>query len=459
MKIAVLLVPFLFSLNMAWAFQQKIPPNPLQKKVERKLYVGNGSVEATMSYRHTVELEATRKPSAAKAHEAIEAQINHLFGPMGEAKKQKAVPKGDHEIAVLAIAKKEGVKGIYTVEYTYEGTIVVQVPKGGLSATYPIVLPTNPGKVYEASAVKVGDDLAYPCTDEHYQSEGDFWYFWDPTKTGCPLVQGKDYVRLEAKVKEHPNTRISYPKYSTLADTNNEIKISLLMGMDEPENGRNPLRSKDTNAKNYVTIADSLETLGFSRRKLPKEEIAAVSQKAKGVAPYVEEFLKNEKKSKIKVQLFFGPSGIGEESSHFHYFFKDAVENSAVMIYDGHSGLGGHLDLASIEETEGFKITPPVERDQIYFFNSCSSYSYYNSMFFNRKSTEGDPRGIQKLDILTNGLATYFYVMHNTNMELIKAISTWASGKGGVSYQAIAKKIDSGNLFGVNGDEDNPTKL
>ena len=49
--------------------------------------------------------------------------------------------------------------------------------------------------------------------------------------------------------------------------------------------------------------------------------------------------------------------------------------------------------------------------------------------------------------------------MPDSNAALAKAIDkavTFAeTGKGFVSYQTLAKEIDSDNLFGVNGDEDN----
>jgi hypothetical protein len=125
------------------------------------------------------------------------------------------------------------------------------------------------------------------------------------------------------------------------------------------------------------------------------------------------------------------------------------------MMYDGHSGLGGHLDLDSIQSNEGFQINPAKDRYQIYFFNSCTSYSYYNTMYFDRKKSATDPKGTKNLDIFTNGLETYFSVMHTTNMALVSAIETWAATGRKASYQSLASQIDSDNLFGVNGDEDN----
>ncbi|NUM89364.1 MAG: hypothetical protein HUU37_09185 [Bdellovibrionales bacterium] len=232
--------------------------------------------------------------------------------------------------------------------------------------------------------------------------------------------------------------------------------------MDEAHNGRDPNSSTDENARNFRSIKKALLQRGYKNSLLPREEMMKVIGRNVRTAPHVENFEKEVKRSgksySILVQVFFGPSGIDESSTAFHGFFRDALMNSSIMMYDGHSGLGGHLDLASLEEAYGKKFQPNKNRYQIYFFNSCTSYTYYNTMYFGRKKTAADRKGTRNLDIMTNGLATYFAVMHDTNLAVVRAVEAWASGQATVSYQAIAKAIDSDNLFGVNGDEDNPTE-
>lgn len=417
---------------------------------ERRLYVGSDSTEATLSFRHRVLMGGSSQPSQDAAREQIEQQLVHLFGPMGEAE-VKAVPSGHHEITRLSIVR-EG--RAWKVSYSYSGKIVLQ---NGPETEYSVVLPSNPDTVYEAAMV--GDHN--PCTDHHYQSEGDFWYFWNPSNPGCKLVAGKDYDVVRGRVRRAANSTRTYPEYQRLVDADGKITVHMLMGMDDPSNDRDPTRSQDVNAENFRDIKQGLQGIGFSSRKLTDAEVLRVIQGHGGsrprVMPHVESFTKADSKATVEVRVFFGPSGIDEQSQAFHYFFKDALENGSIMMYDGHSGLGGHLDLESIERTEGFRFAPARDRYQIYFFNSCSSYTYYNSMYFGRKRSSSDARGTKNLDILTNGLATYFSVMHDTNMALIRAIDAWADGRGTISYQKIAEQIDSGNLFGINGDEDNPT--
>jgi len=425
---------------------------------ERKLYVGKDSVEALMSYAAEIHIEQDRKPSKTLLHEKIEDQVSHLFGPMGVAR-YYAVPKGDHEIELVGEPEKLE-EGVWQARYKYSGTVVLKVPsQNELPPTYNIILPVNPDTIYEAGTVttKSGKEK-FPCTDEHYDGEGDFWYFWNPKQEGCPLVEGEDYVKLAAKVKPYKNTRITYPEYARLVNDKGEITVTIFVGMDNPETSdKNPYQSKDENAPNYISLVEYLNKKEYVGHRWTRKEIDAVAPKV-GPYPFVEEFVKSYENATLRIRLFFGESGVEERSSAFHHFFKDSLENDSIMIYDGHSGLGGHLDILAIEAQETIALKLPKEKYQMYFFNSCSSYSYYNRSYFARKATDEDPRGTKNLDILTNGLATYFAVMHDTDLELIRAVESWAGGKASVSYQALAKKIDSGNLFGVNGDEDNPKK-
>ena len=249
----------------------------------------------------------------------------------------------------------------------------------------------------------------------------------------------------------------SYPEYSRLADENGVIRISVLFGMDDPDKGKNPDRSADINARNFVGFRRTLLRMGYRGRELSEDEIRGIAP-AGTVVAHVEELVRELPRAKIVIRLFFGPSGIDEESTGFHHFLRDAMENASVFIFDGHSGLGSNLDLPKIEGMNGFSIRPPKSRYQIYFFNSCSSYTYYNSAFFSRKRSDADPLGTKNLDILANGLATYFSTIGESNMELVKAVDAWAAGRPGKSYQELAAAIDTDNLFGVNGDEDNPTE-
>lgn len=420
---------------------------------EKKLYVGKNSTEAEMKFSSRVQINW--KPTSVEARQHIEHQITHLFGPMSDAE-YKAVPKGDHQIKNVKI--KNISNNLYEVTYDYSGTIVLE---NGPKDIYTVILPLNPDTVYSAGMAVELETPRNNCTDSHYQSEGDFWYFWNPYKYGCKLVKDKDYIEIKTNIERKKNTEKTYPDYARLVNKNNEIKIDLYFGMDNPNGTVNPSRSKDVNADNYRRLTAELKRVGYKKESVDFNQFSNEINQLKenfSLVNYTKTVSKQGNQIKIIIQIYFGPTGINENTSGFHHLLKHTIENSSVFIYDGHSGLGGHLNLENIEYAQDFSIQFPADKYQIFYFNSCSSYPYYNTQYFMRKKSPDDPKGTYNLDILTNGLSTYFSVMTPTNLTILNAIEMWASNRQTISYQEIARSIDSDNLFGINGDQDNPTE-
>ena len=419
----------------------------------RVAFVSKRATEARLTFSHHVELLSRQKPSMEKAKEQIESQVQHLFGPMERAESM-AAPKEDHKITNVKIAEKSA--GVYDITYDYDGTIVLEK---GPRKHLDFVLPINPDKIYEAGFV----GRVNKCTDEHYQSEGDFWYFWSPAPTykGCPLEEGKDYEVVKGDIERIAiEAKTTYPEYDRLADRDGSIPIDLYFGMDDPAHSHDVARSQDLSAQTFRAARKQLEKLGYEFHTLSNKQLREIAPRGAPL-PHVEVAEQNLRGTKIRIQLFFGETGIDEKSTPFHHFLKDTLENSAVFLYDGHSGLGGHLDLADIAKKSEVDFSLPKNRYQIYFFNSCTSYTYYNTLYFQRKRKNGrqvDAKGTENLDILANGLATDFDDEQNTNLALVRAIHNWAAKGTWTSYQNLARKIDTDNLFTVNGDEDNPTK-
>jgi hypothetical protein len=433
------------------------PPAPTVLKIPERApaFFSKRATEATLTFSHRARLQAARKPSKTVAEEQVQSQLAHLFGPMERAE-YAAVPKEDHVIKITKIERTPGVADSYEIHYDYEGTIVVEK---GPRSKIDLVLPIDPTTIFQDAMV----GNTNPCTDDHYQSEGDFWYFWGPSPfyPNCRLKENVHYEIVKGDIDRlKPLSRKTYPEYERLFD-DGILDMHIFFGLDEPKHGHNPNKSADVNAETYKETRKELLKMGFSIRKWTAEETANIlTTSHEGPAPFVEEAEKvyADKSLKIRIRLFFGEIGINENSRPFHYFFRDALKNAAIMIYDGHSGLGGHLDLSAIQKANGFRINMPKNRYQVYYFNSCTSYTYYNTLYFQKKRGRikiDDPKGTKNLDILANGLSTSFDVLSNGNMTIIKAIDKWSEHGKRTSYQDMASAIDSDNLFTVNGDEDN----
>jgi hypothetical protein len=137
----------------------------------------------------------------------------------------------------------------------------------------------------------------------------------------------------------------------------------------------------------------------------------------------------------IRIRTQFG----ADEDPQPH---KDAIKNSDVVVYNGHSYIGyGPLDPTNFNESS---FSPGY---QILFFDSCVSYNYYEKDFFALK-----PGGTKGLDMITNGLEAPEYLSGAMDGKFIAKLIDGSMA----SYQDLltaAKRTDS--LRVVDGELDN----
>jgi hypothetical protein len=137
----------------------------------------------------------------------------------------------------------------------------------------------------------------------------------------------------------------------------------------------------------------------------------------------------------IRIETIFGI----EEDPKPH---QRALSRGDVVIYNGHSYIGyGPLD------PDNFKNTRFPSSYQLFFFDSCVSYNYYEKDFFTLK--EG---GSKNLDLITNGLEAPEWMSGEAEG---KFLVKFLSGQN-PSYQVLleaAKATDS--LRVVDGEIDN----
>ncbi len=340
--------------------------------------------------------------------------------------------------------------------YEFKGTVVFHKDAFKNSATrvVPIVLPLAPDKIYALGVV----DGKNTCTDEHYNSEGDFWYFWDPEQSGCPLAgDTENILHTKGKLKRLPNTRASYPEYDRLyGDNGNDevLNIAVFFGYFEDVTNFQKVNPHDSafDAFNFLE-SNLLEKRGFTVKE-SKDDFQVLNGKktTKGINTFrayeKQEFFKKQPVT-VRVQVLVADTAIDSKDGTFHRYLKAALRSADILIYDGHSGLGGNLDL---KELKGERFDK--NKYQILFFNGCSSYPYFNGMFFNAKG------GSQNLDILTSGLPTF----SNTAGPNVVAFLNHFIEVNTKTYQKILTELEDSNaeegtyLTGVNGDEDNKWK-
>ncbi len=438
-------------------------------------YYGARSTEAVLSFeaqadlpweRGAAGLNATRLNAAGttrtRALSLIDAQVQHLMGIFqSESFRDDFGNPGvigeTYEIHFTSATPAEEA-GRVTVTYRFEGKVAFgkDAFRGGETRNIPITLPLAADRIYQQTLNARG--TVNLCTDTHYNSEGDFWYFWDPDQAGCPLrgVEGAPLVRLQGKLKRLNNTSSSYPEYDRLYGSNGNgsaLEISVFFGyIGDIESTRTPIRRDDAKTA-FRFVEKELKARGFAvtetRDQFREYSNGSTRAGINSWRVFERETVALGKPLMVRIKLLLTDTSIDSKDDTFRIHLENAFEHSDIVVYDGHSGLGANLDLASL---------PPIHfsktKYQLYFFNGCSSYPYFRGQFFEKKG------GSKNVDIITSGLPTF---ANTSGPNALAFIERFLNGET-KTYQKILQELEASNaemgtyLTGVSGDEDNRWK-
>ncbi len=440
-------------------------------------FYGKQSHKATLTFKGKLEVESDLDPESIK--EEIEIQTSFLLGTFQSesfAKEfgSKGVVGEDQKITNIKI-KHLPEKDKDLVTYHFEAETLFNKNAFGRKKTIrvPIKLPINPEEIYSHGIVGNSNK----CTDKTYNSEGDFFYFWDPDQKGCPLKDDKKHIlRIKGTLKKLKKTKRTYPAYEKLFGDNENgdtTRIDLFYGYIESNAPRNlhhylkqtlSVLDPDASIENVddaiisaYEIGDFLEGKGFeiSRRtlfgKLTRRQEKMLEKKGleldhrpstkEGLTPgekrtYTKTF---DSGKEIEVNIIIAHSDLQDnnkkESTLFKNMFEDALENADIIDYEGHSGLGGNLDLNALYgERDIFN----PDKYQIIFINGCHSYSYFKNIFMDRKNHP------QNLDLILSGLSTLSDDATNNTKAFLKYFIN-PDRKKKPTYQTILNAIERSN--------------
>ena len=349
----------------------------------------------------------------------------------------------NYNVAVTKVSKSGNPDFPILVEYNFKGKMLMERSLQK-SREIDITMPLAPQWTYEDSFR--GDENR--CTDPSYQSYGDYFYFFDPRMPGCPLLTKKQSLfNTKAQFKVLPNTRSTYPEYNRLYSGQDKLKIATYFGYIDDYLSLDRVHKKDEGYETAMGFIQNLKQMGF---KLKKNRYG-FSRDGKYSSNILQVFSKKVstqlgKTIEVEVEVFLGHTDAASLDDTFRRYFAHALGTASIVVYDGHSGLGGNLSLETLS---------PVRFNrnlyQIMMFNGCSSYPYFNGEYFRAKG------GSRNLEIITSGTSTY---SSTAVANLMAFITPFLKGQI-KSYQHIMWEIEKSNeseptyLFGVNGDEDN----
>ena len=150
----------------------------------------------------------------------------------------------------------------------------------------------------------------------------------------------------------------------------------------------------------------------------------------------------------LKIKIFLSDTDINSEDGTFHYYYEKALKTADVIEYEGHSGLGANLSLTELGIENLNK-----KKYQLYFFNACSTYKYFNKEYIKAKG------GSKNLDIILSGLPTYGDSASDNSLAFL---GTFLDAKS-LTFQTIVSRIEDSSdggpyLYSVVGDHDNTWK-
>ena len=393
----------------------------------RSQTIGPSTSEVRFSYTTTFEIPVGADEDDSETRANFHA--SHVFGIFhSPTLVQKYVgrnaviggigaPRTQMRIRILSETEKDGK---IVIRYSNSGKMILHkkaadkiLKDGGIV----LPLPNDPYEIYDEK-----------CTDDHYTSFGDYWYFYDPYRPGCTHLSREPMAKpVMIKMTELEYKKIERTAKLPLLRGNNGngdlFQFYIINGYEEDGSDRN-----DPGRLNFKELENDLRRRGFAiSKKRPNTKIP-MNIYTKMIE------LDNGKTIEVEINHLLVDTGIGTKSAVFAKFLKDAVAEADVIVYGGHSGLGANLDIPSLEYKAGAPFEFNPNKRQLFYFDSCASYSYYLEHFAVEKTKA-------KIDILSNGLSSYF---HTSQSVLSKLLDRLLSEKSeDVEWMTILKEMES----------------
>ncbi len=365
-----------------------------------------------LNYQYTAKFQIPTNSEYKTDIEKSEFHATHLFGLFQTSYMIKkfglpsdliegiGAPRSQMKIKIISSQKISD--QLTEIEYENKGQMILHKHVAEIilqNGTLTVQLPANPYLIFDKQ-----------CTDTHYDTFVDYWYFYDIYKKGCEYLSGLPFsknvqIQMTLPKNKKMDQTVHLPEIRGDNGNGGVFSIAFVQGFSDD------IRTKgDSGRENFNETNEFLLSQGFTLNKTFMKSRYPFYLFKKEIV------LTNGKKIQIEVQHLLVETAIESKSKVFAQFFKDSVKNADVIIYAGHSGLGGNLDLPSLEQKVGqFEFNQ--NKKQIFYFDSCSSYSYYLEHFKVEKTKA-------KIDIVTNGLSSYFntakYTMHTFLGYLIR---------------------------------------
>ncbi len=380
--------------------------------------------------------------------------VAYLFGPA--TNREIGGAKRDQLIQINWSGAYVGADGQVEIPYTYSGSWILHQ---NYKANFQLPIPYNENIVYSTNWKL--------CTDSapEHQTQSFYWYFWDPTRSGCDHIEGVHYQMTTLKIsKQTIPTEATYPQYDDLLKSNGinrNLQMTMAFGYVEDPADFQPFTDSDFGIREF--------------QKSVKKTRASLKKYKATETPILQGEYLNAPNPDLQIGVRFQGMKDGVNFTvnvvatagidQMEIFAKSfAHDHDGIFGWFGHSRVGSGFDANNFGQM--VKNNPSYysisDQYQLIYWGGCNSYSYYSLPFFKFKAAkdpQNDPNGTKKLDILGNGLPSLF-AFNAFNAEV--TINTFMNWETRTSYQEIVNTLENNAtsygatvLVNILGDEDN----
>lgn len=288
------------------------------------------------------------------------------------------------------------------------------------------------------------------CRDEfsHEAEVGNFWYYFRPEASGCPLraggVQGEDSLMVRrfgmTMTVSAENTSGKFPEYSKVWE-DGQLVVTAMFGKEEA----GAMEPSDAGISSfnamYLGLRQAFGTPVSQSVNLPQggvpgprfDDVEMVFNTQRGPL-------------KVAIMLLEGVRNMTPaQTQHYNLRTKD----SDFVSYSGHSGLGANI--RALARMGSFT----ANQYQIFFVNGCDTFAYVdNSLRDAHAAANPGFAGSKFFDIITNSMPSYFHLNSRGNISIISSLIGQQ-----LTYRQILRQIDSSQMPVVTGEEDNQWPL
>lgn len=446
---------FIFFLSLSsFALKSTLQPDFYSQSAEERSVSFEGLIQTDFKSKDMiVQLSQYKKDQFIESQ--LKQTLRFIFGPLTYRK-----IAGEQKGFQVSVDWKNPIQkgSFWFLKYTYKGTWLI-LKKYSRQNKFSLPLPFHE-KLLQTPQWN-------NCTDsapEHRNDWNFLWYFWDPSRRGCDHKENTHYQTVNIQLDQQTvQTTDSYPEYQKMAE-DYEIKMTFAFGYVEDPANPQPLQDHDLGMNEFRLMIQATQqrlrdqNIQWTETQIYQQDYVGYLQNQTPIG-ILFSFEKNNILFKIKVVA----SGRVDQMEIFAKSF--AYDHDDFFGWFGHSRVGSGFDanrfkMIMYKNTENYSIT---RNPQLIYWAGCNSYSYYTLPFFEFKKDliDMDLNGTKKLDIISNGLPSYF-ILNATNAVIL--FDAYLNLENPKSYQSLVSEIEQqANDVGIDvlvnvlGDEDNNT--